>query len=117
LQAQEQLIGFCGFRYFYQPDQSRQVELLYGLAPTDWGQGLATEAARAVLNYAFRTQLFRRVYARTDEPNHASVGVLRRLGMKFEAKLSLDGRPTLSYCLSADDFPLQPERLRIVAHD
>ena len=47
-------------------------------------QGLATEAARAAPEYAFDAGLFRRIYARTDVPNSASVPAMERLGMKFE---------------------------------
>ena len=44
------LAGFCGFRYI---DDAPDIELLYGLLPDYWGQGLATEAARAALAYGF----------------------------------------------------------------
>jgi RimJ/RimL family protein N-acetyltransferase len=44
------IIGFCGLRR-YPPDD--EWELLYGLAPAHWGQGLAVEAARAVLGLCF----------------------------------------------------------------
>ena len=47
-------------------------------------QGLAAEAARAAPEYAFDAGLFRRIYARTDVPNSASVPAMERLGMKFE---------------------------------
>ena len=42
--------GFCGFRYI---DDAPDIELLYGLLPGSWGQGLATEAA-APLWHRFR---------------------------------------------------------------
>src|ERR1039457_3050850 len=47
-------------------------------------QGWATEAARAAPEYAFDAGLFRRIYARTDVPNSASVPAMERLGMKVE---------------------------------
>jgi RimJ/RimL family protein N-acetyltransferase len=48
---------------------------------------LATEAARAAPEYAFDAGLFRRIYARTDVPNSASVPAMERLGMKFEREI------------------------------
>ena len=66
---------------------------LYALSPDYWGQRLASEAARAALRYGFRSQLFRRVHARTDKPNQASVRVQERLGMKFDGETSVNGRP------------------------
>jgi [ribosomal protein S5]-alanine N-acetyltransferase len=44
------IIGFCGLRRF---GDSTDVELLYGLYPQYWHQGLAAEASRAVLRYGF----------------------------------------------------------------
>jgi RimJ/RimL family protein N-acetyltransferase len=54
---------------------------VYGLLPAYWGRGLATEAARAALDYLWETGRAR-VYARTDAPNEKSIAVLRRLGMR-----------------------------------
>lgn len=91
------LAGFCGFRYI---DDASEIELLYGLLPDYWGQGLATEAARAALAYGFDAALFTRVYVRTDAPNRASVRVMERLGMKFERETRLAARSTLIYSLT-----------------
>jgi [ribosomal protein S5]-alanine N-acetyltransferase len=92
-----ELAGFSGFRYI---EDSPEIELLYGLLPEYWGRGLATEAARAVLEYGFDAALFTRIYARTDVPNRASVRVLERLGMKLERETHLGVRPTLIYSLA-----------------
>ena len=54
------------------------MELLYSLDPDVWGRGLATEAARAVLDHA---QYIGRVVAYTDPGNVASERVAARLGM------------------------------------
>ena len=58
------------------------VELLYGLEPQYWGQGLVTEASRCVLRYAFETLGLERVVAGADAPNRRSFAVLDRLGME-----------------------------------
>jgi ribosomal-protein-alanine N-acetyltransferase len=72
------VIGFAGLRH---PADSFEVELLYGLAPAHWRQGLATEAASAVLRYAFDSCGLTRVLAGADAPNERSMAVMRRLGM------------------------------------
>lgn len=72
------IIGFAGFRPFFEPPQ---LQLLYGLLPEYQGRGLATEAARAMCGYAFRRLGFSRVAASIDAPNVASARVLERLGM------------------------------------
>jgi RimJ/RimL family protein N-acetyltransferase len=71
------LIGACGLSPF-QPAPG--IELLYSLAPTHWSRGLATEAATAVLAYAFDTLTLPEVLATTDDDNHPSLRLLTRLG-------------------------------------
>jgi RimJ/RimL family protein N-acetyltransferase len=70
--------GFVALRFV----GAGEVELLYGLEPHSWGQGLATEAARCVLRYAFDTLGLDRVLAGADPPNGRSFAVLDRLGME-----------------------------------
>jgi ribosomal-protein-alanine N-acetyltransferase len=75
---EEPLMGFCGFRGI---EKTLDIEIVYGLLPSYWGRGLATEAARATLNYLWETA-HARVYARTDAPNEKSIAVLHRLGFR-----------------------------------
>ncbi len=93
-------IGFCGLRRFGEPPED--VELLYGLLPSFWGGGLATEASRAVLGYAFRSGL-QRVYAGADPPNTASIRVMQRLGMRYDCNRFIDGRDAAYYSIAAGD--------------
>lgn len=77
------LIGNCGIRK-PRPDAS-QAELGYELAPWHWGRGYATEAARAMLAYAFSIPGIQRVTASCLAENRASVRVLEKLGLQVEA--------------------------------
>ena len=70
------LIGVCGLSPF---DPTPGIELLYSLAPTSWSQGLTTEAATAVLAYAFDTLALPKLLATTDDANHPSLRLLTRL--------------------------------------
>jgi RimJ/RimL family protein N-acetyltransferase len=72
-------LGFCGLRV---AADSGRVELLYALEPSCWGQGCATEAARAVLAYAFDVVGLESVIASTNPANTASWRVLEKLGME-----------------------------------
>jgi RimJ/RimL family protein N-acetyltransferase len=72
------LIGFCGLRPF---GEEGRIEILYALRPAYWGQGLATEAGRAVLAFAFHDARLPEVWAGADLANEASFAVMRRLGM------------------------------------
>ena len=79
LKGHEDLVGFCGFVRLKGMDE---LELAYELVPELWGSGLATEAARACVRYAFEVAGLRRVIAGADPPNVASLRVLEKLGMK-----------------------------------
>jgi ribosomal-protein-alanine N-acetyltransferase len=81
------VIGFLGFRHFWDPPE---LELVYGLHPSAWGRGLATEAGRVAMGYAFDTLGFGEVRAATDAPNLASIAVLERLGFE-ESRRTDDG--------------------------
>jgi RimJ/RimL family protein N-acetyltransferase len=72
-----ELVGTAGLR----PLEDLGLEIFYSLAPGSWGQGYATEAARAVLEHALVDLGLPEVLAEVDEGNAASVAVVRRLGM------------------------------------
>ena len=90
------LCGFGGFWPFRDPPE---VELLYGLGRTYWGQGLATEIARAIVEYGVDQLQMREIRASTDPPNEASFRVLERLGFTLERREALGGRDTLFFSL------------------
>lgn len=62
-------------------DLAPEHEIGWHLAPSRWGQGFATEAARALIEHGF-TQLHQPVlYAVVNPANLASIAVTKRLGM------------------------------------
>lgn len=73
------VIGFCGLRPF---GEEGRIEILYALRPEHWGRGLATEAGRAVLAFAFHDARLPEVWAGADPGNAPSLEVMRRLGMR-----------------------------------
>ena len=62
-----------------------QAEIGYVLDPAYHGQGYATEAGNALLQFGFGTVGLHRIYARCDARNDASWHVMERLGMRREA--------------------------------
>ncbi|HVS15206.1 MAG TPA: GNAT family N-acetyltransferase [Thermoanaerobaculia bacterium] len=93
---EDRVIGFVGFREFFEPPQ---LQLVYGLLPAAWGEGLATEAAREAIRCAFEDAGLVEVVAATDPPNRASMGVMDRLGMSFLEQARVGGQPTVFYRL------------------
>ena len=68
-------VGFHG-----PPDDSGDVEIGYGIAAPRRGQGLATEAVRALVGWALAQPGVRRVVAGTDPDDAVSQRVLVRAG-------------------------------------
>ena len=83
--APEQPIGSAGCYWASQPH--RCAELGYWLAEPFWGRGIAAEACRALLSFAFAHLKPRRIQARVIEGNAASIRVLQKLGFQFEGTL------------------------------
>ncbi|HEX7150398.1 MAG TPA: GNAT family N-acetyltransferase [Thermoanaerobaculia bacterium] len=71
--------------------------LLFGVRPSHWGQGIAFEAATAVLEHARTDLQVDRVVADVDEPNAVSVHVLEKLGMRRVKRDIVDGKSLLYY--------------------
>jgi RimJ/RimL family protein N-acetyltransferase len=77
LRSSAELVGMAGLSATDDPDEA---ELGYYLAPAQWGLGLATEAARAILDYGFRVAGFAAITAGYFVENSASGRVLHKLG-------------------------------------
>lgn len=78
--ADNRLIGTGGFKGV--PDNDGMVEIGYAVAPGYQNQGLATEAARAMIEYAFSWAAVNVVEAHTLAEQNASTAVLKKCGMK-----------------------------------
>lgn len=64
-----------------------RAEVGYWIGVPYWGRGYATEAARAVVGFAFETLHLNRVFALHFTTNPASGRVLEKLGMQHEGHL------------------------------
>ena len=95
----QELIGYCGF-FIQSIDQQREVEIGYRLAKKYWGQGLATEAAKAVLEYGQQRFNFKRFICLIEPENVRSIRVATKLGMKLEKNIIYYGLDVAMYSLN-----------------
>jgi ribosomal-protein-alanine N-acetyltransferase len=108
------VIGSCGVRLARAA--ARQGELGYELSPVYWGQGYATEAARAMMGFGFEALGLHRICAYTVAENLASQQVMEKLGMRREGRLRenrwFKGRwwDTLVYGALADEWRAAGQR-------
>lgn len=78
---QRALIGVGGYKG--KPDETGMVEIGYEIYESYRNQGLATEAARGLIAWAFDQPAVHIVQAHTLAQNNASVAVLKKCGMTF----------------------------------
>lgn len=74
------LIGTCGFPG--PPDSNGIAEIAYGIAPDYQGRGYATEAAKALIDFATDDPRVRTICAHTLAEKNASTRVLEKCGLK-----------------------------------
>ncbi|SHK07552.1 ribosomal-protein-alanine N-acetyltransferase [Clostridium amylolyticum] len=77
LKESNKLIGICCLGDF--DEGARRTEIGYDIAQAQWGNGYATEAIKAVIDYGFNTMNLNRIEATITPGNNASVNVLRKL--------------------------------------
>jgi RimJ/RimL family protein N-acetyltransferase len=74
------VIGSAGFKG--PPDADGSVEIAYGIVPGFEGKGYATEAAAALVAFAFASEQVQVVRARTSPTANASTRVLTKCGFR-----------------------------------
>jgi ribosomal-protein-alanine N-acetyltransferase len=90
--SDHRLLGFVGFGTSdFGAAFCPAVDVGWTLARDVWGQGCATEAAVAALDYGFGVIGFDEVVAHTTAPNERSRAVMHRLGMTHDPVDDFDG--------------------------
>jgi RimJ/RimL family protein N-acetyltransferase len=85
-------------------DHEPRVEVMYSLAPSHWGRGLATRAARDALAFGFDVIGLPEILGGADAPNVRSEAVLRRIGMTPIGVLHTGGTDVPFYSVTAETF-------------
>ncbi len=86
------------------PPYEQDLELAWQFAPEHWGNGYATEAARAVAEWAFEMSAHE-LFAVTRPANERAAKLAKRLGMQWV------GETEKYYDMTLDVYRLQPPDL------
>lgn len=78
--SNEELIGWSGLQFI---PETAEVEVGYLLGQPFWGQGLATEAAQACVQYGFEQLGLETIVGIVHPENVASQRVIEKLGLSF----------------------------------
>jgi ribosomal-protein-alanine N-acetyltransferase len=79
------VVGWCGLGPLgFAPEE---IEIYYGLLPDFWNQGITTEAAAAVLDFAFKATKLEKIVAIVRPENGASMRVIEKMGLVHQKAL------------------------------
>lgn len=111
MKGEDKAIGSIGFEADPHRPEIRAKQLGYSLSEDYWGLGIMTEAARAVVRYAFEEEELYVLSIETAPDNKRSQRVIEKLGFKFEGRLrdayrTFDGeiRDTLVFSITKEDW-------------
>ena len=92
LKNSDEPIGFCGLSHPNMPEifPAETVEIGWRLATRFWGNGYVTEAARALMDFAFNEKAIPALLAFAVEANHRSTAVMKRIGMRPWPQMDFD---------------------------
>ncbi len=112
----DHLIGWIGIGPSSRYPQAGELGLGYMLHRAAWGQGYATEAVQAIVDFGFRALGGQRISAWCYAANGASARVLEKAGLRF-ARRYQDTEPKsgqlvacLEYALRIDEWSTRTAR-------
>jgi RimJ/RimL family protein N-acetyltransferase len=97
-----QFIGRCGLLP-WKIDGQEEIEIAYMIAKDYWAQGLGTEAALGIRDYAFEQLRLTRLICLIDEQNRASIRVAEKIGMSYEKEGQDELGPFHLYALHREE--------------
>jgi len=98
------LVGRAGI---INPAEWPGPEVGYLLGRSWWGQGYATEAARAAMEWGFREVGFDELISLIDPDNTASIAVATRLGETLRDEIELWGHRVRRYAITRQTWQTQ----------
>jgi RimJ/RimL family protein N-acetyltransferase len=109
-------LGFVGLIRIEEEDCpfAGAVEIGWRLRQNAWRRGYGFEAASAVLDYAFEKLELTDIVSRTAKDNAASIGLMRKLGMK--RRRTMDYKPVVAvpklavFSITAEQWLRQQKR-------
>ena len=85
------LIGFLGLNYIELQGMPTGYTVSWVLAKEYWGNGYATEGARALLQLGFEKFNLEKIGACCVATNDKSIRIMKRLGMHYESSFNFPG--------------------------
>jgi RimJ/RimL family protein N-acetyltransferase len=95
--VEEPKLGALGHVGVFRRETGPELEIGWAIDRPHWGQGYATEAARAALAYGVHTLRGERIVAFIGAQNAASIAVATKIGMRAEGEADFYDERHLRY--------------------
>jgi ribosomal-protein-alanine N-acetyltransferase len=99
--GEAEAVGWAGLQPL---EQTGEIEVGYAFGKPAWGRGLATEAARAAVEWGFGEHGLERIVAVASPENSASRHVMAKLGMTYEGLRFRYGTECVYYSITPEAF-------------
>lgn len=99
LKSTNEFLGWCGLKY---DPKKNEVDLGFRFFQQKWGNGYATEAAKACVNYGFSVLKINKIVGRAYIENKASIAVLEKCNLIFKNNILYDYQPSVLYIIKND---------------
>ncbi|MGC5702781.1 GNAT family N-acetyltransferase [Pseudomonas sp. NFXW11] len=103
--APDELLGWVSFIPF--DAVGPELEMGWRLVRRAWGKGIASEAARRIVQHAFADPQVQRVIADAHVENAASLSVARKIGLRVTHDALFEGLPSRFFEITREDFQRQ----------
>lgn len=95
-----EFMGWCGLKF--NPEYG-ETNLGYRFFRCYWGQGIATETAKACLAYGFGHLKLAQIAAYAVAENGASIKIMQKIGMAFREKRDCANQPGVKYLIESSE--------------
>lgn len=102
--SDQEFLGWCGLKYH---PKERVIDIGFRFYRCYWGQGYATESAKATIAYAFNTLKYPFLVAHAHIDNQASHSVIKKCKMQYVKDFDYDGLPAKLYRLDNPNYELR----------
>jgi RimJ/RimL family protein N-acetyltransferase len=99
LKSTNEFIGWCGLKL---NTQTNEVDLGFRFFENHWGNGYATEAAKACVLYGFSNLKLNEIIGRAYVENKASIAVLEKCAFIFNKFFEYDNCSAVLYTIKND---------------
>lgn len=96
LRSTNEFLGWCGLKYEVEKDE---IDIGFRFYKKHWGNGYATESAKACIEYGFNNLKISEIVGRAYKANIASIQILKKCNLTLKKEFLYDNKPAYLYTI------------------